>query len=78
LIEDKGECGATPLSGRDPTVFPDAMEFQSERARTTRHLAFGRGMHICPGQHLAKAQLEEGLHLIAQRLRKPRLAGEAT
>jgi cytochrome P450 len=35
-------------------------------------------MHICLGQHLAKAQLEEGLHLIAQRLIKPRLAGAAT
>ena len=35
-------------------------------------------MHICLGQYLAKAQLEEGLHLIAQRLRRPRLAGEAT
>jgi cytochrome P450 len=71
-------CFATPLSGRDPTVFPDAMEFQPERERTTRHLAFGRGMHICLGQYLARAQLEEGLHLIAQRLRNPRLAGEAT
>jgi cytochrome P450 len=71
-------CFATPLTGRDPTVFPDAMEFEPERPRTTRHLAFGRGMHICLGQYLAKAQLEEGLHLIAQRLRNPRLAGEAT
>lgn len=71
-------CFATPLSGRDPTVFPDAMEFQPERARTTRHLAFGRGMHMCLGQYLARAQLEEGLHLIAQRLRRPRLAGQVT
>jgi cytochrome P450 len=71
-------CFATPLSGRDPTVFPDPMEFQPDRVRTTRHLAFGRGMHMCLGQHLAKAQLEEGLHLIAQRLRRPRLAGEVT
>lgn len=69
-------CFATPLSGRDPTVFSDAMEFRPERVQTTRHLAFGRGMHMCLGQHLARAQLEEGLHLIAQRLRKPRLAGE--
>jgi cytochrome P450 len=54
------------------------MEFQPERVRTTRHLAFGRGMHICLGQYLARAQLEEGLHLIARRLGKPRLAGEVT
>jgi cytochrome P450 len=71
-------CFATPLSGRDPTAFAEPMEFQPERERTLRHLAFGRGMHICLGQHLAKAQLEEGLHLIAQRLRYPRAAGAAT
>jgi cytochrome P450 len=71
-------CFATPLTGRDPTVFPDAMAYVPERERVSRHLAFGRGMHICLGQHLAKAQLEEGLHLIARRLGKPRLAGEAT
>jgi cytochrome P450 len=71
-------CFATPLAGRDPSVFPDAMEFQPDRVQSTRHLAFGRGMHICLGQFLAKAQLEEGLHLIAKRLKSPRLAGQVT
>jgi cytochrome P450 len=71
-------CFATPLAGRDPSVFPNAMEFQPDRVQSTRHLAFGRGMHICLGQFLAKAQLEEGLHLIAKRLKSPRLAGEVT
>ena len=71
-------CFATPLAGRDPSVFPDAMAFKPDRVQATPHLAFGRGMHICLGQFLAKAQLEEGLHLIAKRLRSPRLAGEVT
>ena len=71
-------CFATPLAGRDSSVFPDAMAFEPDRVQTTRHLAFGRGMHICLGQFLAKAQLEEGLHLIAKRLKSPRLAGEVT
>ena len=38
-------------------------------------MAFGRGMHLCLGQFIARAQLEEGLHLIAQRLTQPRLTG---
>jgi cytochrome P450 len=69
---------ATALAGRDPAAFPDAMEFQPERVHTNRHLAFGRGAHICLGQHLARTQLQEGLQLLAQRITKPRLAGEVT
>jgi len=52
------------ISGRDPTAFPDAMEFRPERPDSNRHMAFGRGVHTC--------------HLIAQRITKPRLAGEVT
>jgi cytochrome P450 len=66
----------TALSGRDPVAFDDAMTFRPERTSTNRHIAFGRGAHMCIGQHLAKAQLEESLHLIAQRITRPRLVGE--
>ncbi len=66
---------ATPLAGRDPTAFPDPMLFNPERVNTNRHVSFGRGAHICLGMFIARAQLEEGLHLIAQRLKNPRLAG---
>jgi cytochrome P450 len=67
---------ANPLAGRDPAAFPNADEFQPERVATNRHVAFGRGAHMCVGQHLARAQITEGLHLIAQRLTNPRLAGK--
>ena len=69
---------ATPLANRDPNVFPDPMRFDPERVYTNdnRHIAFGRGVHICPGQFLARTQLQEGLHLIAQRIPHPRLVGE--
>lgn len=66
------------LAGRDPSAFPNPLEFQPERVHTNRHVAFGRGAHMCIGQHLARTQLAEGLHLIAQRLTKPRLVGEVT
>jgi cytochrome P450 len=65
------------LAGRDPSAFPDALEFRPDRVHANRQVAFGRGAHICVGQHLARAQLEEGLHVIAQRIANPRLAGEA-
>jgi cytochrome P450 len=67
---------ATPLAGRDPSVFHDPSVFDPHRENASRHVAFGRGMHICLGLFLAKAQLQEGLHLITQRLRNPRLVGE--
>lgn len=69
---------ATPLAGRDPAGFPEPMKFDPERECENRHVAFGRGAHICLGMFIARAQLEEGLHLIAQRLRQPRRAGAVT
>lgn len=66
---------ATPLANRDPTAFPEPMRFDPEQVHANRHVAFGHGAHICPGQFLARAQLEEGLHLIARRIKKPELAG---
>jgi len=34
-------------------------------------IGFGIGRHICLGQYCARAQIHEGLHLIAKRLRNP-------
>jgi cytochrome P450 len=66
------------VAGQDPRYFPHPEVFDPERVHTNRHLAFGRGMHICLGQFMARAQIEEGLHLIAQRIRSPRMAGEVS
>lgn len=56
--------------------FENPMEFIPGRANGTRFTVFGRGMHICLGQFLARLQIAEGLHLIAQRLTNPRRDGE--
>ncbi len=66
------------MSGRDSGAFADADTFNPDRdlEAGTRHIAFGRGKHICLGQYIARAQIQEGLHRIAQRIRNPRLAGE--
>ena len=67
---------ALPLAGRDPAAFEAPDAFDPEQGQQNRHIGFGRGMHMCLGQHLAKAQIEEGVHMMAQRLTQPRLAGE--
>jgi len=65
------------ISGRDPDAVADPERFDPERPQQNRHLAFGRGMHMCLGQYIARAQIEEGFHLIAQRLKNPRLIGKS-
>jgi cytochrome P450 len=66
------------ISGRDETAFPQGRAFLPERSHVNRQIAFGRGMHLCLGQFLARANMEEGIHLMARRILRPRLAGEVT
>ncbi len=66
------------IAGRDPAAFQDPDKYDPERTDKNRHIAFGRGAHVCLGQFIARAQIAEGLHLIAQRLVNPRLAGAVT
>lgn len=65
------------IAGRDPQAFADPDVFNPQRtiAPQQRHAAFGRGIHMCLGQHIARAQLQEGLHLIARRIKQPQHAG---
>jgi cytochrome P450 len=65
------------ISGRDPETFADPDKFDPDRAiePAQRHVAFSLGKHMCLGQFIARAQLQEALHQIPQRIRNPRLAG---
>jgi cytochrome P450 len=63
------------MATRDPRAVDDPETFDPFRAQTNTHLSFGLGPRICLGRYIALAQLEEGLHLIAQRILRPRLAG---
>ena len=72
VLLPKGTMVFFPVSvaGRDPTAVESPERFDPER-ENNRHLAFGRGPHMCLGQFIARAQIEEGLHLIAQRIKNP-------
>jgi cytochrome P450 len=63
------------VTGRDPAAVEDPDVFDPNRKGVNAHFGFGIGSHICLGQFIARAQIEEAFHLIAQRIRKPRLAG---
>ena len=54
---------------------PHAFEPERRLEPHLRHVGFGLGRHMCLGQYIARAQLHEGLHLIAQRMRHPRKDG---
>jgi cytochrome P450 len=43
-------------AGRDPSHFEDPDTLDPARANARQHLAFGRGIHTCPGAPLARAE----------------------
>jgi len=59
----------------DETVFgDDAHLFRSDRAETTRHMAFGFGRHTCLGATLARSEITTALTRLIARLPGIRLA----
>ena len=63
------------VATRDPRAVDDPESFDPSRAQTHGHIGFGLGPRICLGRYIALAQIEEALHLIAQRILNPRLVG---
>lgn len=66
------------VSGRDPSAYDEPDRFDPDRPidPKKRQIAFALGKHMCLGQYIARAQLQEALHQVAQRMRHPKLAGE--
>lgn len=57
-----------PSANRDESKFENASEFQFDRDQ--KHIAFGNGVHKCPGELLARLQLRVFLEELLKRTRR--------
>jgi cytochrome P450 len=55
-------------ANRDERRFADAGEFRLDRPNVRDHVAFGRGIHACPGGLLARAEARISLNRLLDRL----------
>jgi cytochrome P450 len=55
-------------ANRDPRRFPEPDEFDVDRANARQHIAFGHGVHTCPGAPLARAEGRVSLERLLDRL----------
>lgn len=55
-------------SNRDPRKFEEPEQFRVDRTNVREHVAFGRGVHSCPGAPLARAEGRIALHRILDRM----------
>jgi cytochrome P450 len=78
-VEIKAGTPVMMLNGaanRDPRRFDCPHEFKIDRENALNHIAFGRGVHSCPGGPLARAEGRVSLERILDRMRDIRLSEE--
>ena len=63
-------------ANRDPERFECPAEFRVDRPNVRDHVAFGRGVHSCPGGPLARAEARISFERILDRMRDIRLSDE--
>lgn len=54
-------------ANRDPRRFADPGTFDAGRPNARQHLAFGRGIHTCPGAPLARAEARVSIERLLDR-----------
>jgi len=54
-------------ANRDPAVFPDPDRFDITRPEANRHVAFGFGIHVCLGMHVARMEAETAIPALLRR-----------
>ncbi|KAA9151071.1 cytochrome P450, partial [Amycolatopsis acidicola] len=54
-------------ANRDPGQFTEPGKFDPARSNARRHIAFGRGIHTCPGAPLARAEARVALERLLER-----------
>jgi cytochrome P450 len=55
-------------ANRDPRRFEDPNELVVDRANARQHLAFGHGVHTCPGAPLARAEARVSIERLLDRM----------
>ncbi|HET9610275.1 MAG TPA: cytochrome P450 [Acidimicrobiales bacterium] len=63
-------------ANRDPRRFECPAELRIDRSNAGAHIAFGRGVHSCPGGPLARVEGRVSLERILDRMRDIRLSDE--
>ena len=63
-------------ANRDPRQFEDPADFRVERPNTRRHLAFGHGIHTCPGAPLARSEARVTIERLLERTTDIRISPE--
>jgi cytochrome P450 len=63
-------------ANRDPEKFPNPDEFQIGRPNVREHLAFGRGIHSCPGAPLARVEGRVSLERVLARMADIKISEE--
>jgi cytochrome P450 len=61
-------------ANRDPRRFECPHEFRVDRPNVQAHIAFGRGVHSCPGGPLARAEGRVSIERLLQRTRNIRVS----
>jgi cytochrome P450 len=78
-VEIKAGTPVMMLNGaanRDPRRFESPNEFRIDRPNAQAHIAFGRGVHSCPGGPLARAEGRISIERILDRLGDIRISEE--
>ncbi len=61
-------------ANRDPRRFDNPDEFIADRANARQHIAFGHGVHTCPGAPLARAEARVALERVLDRMHDIRIS----
>jgi cytochrome P450 len=63
-------------ANRDPRHFDDPADLRVDRGDSREHLAFGRGVHSCPGGPLARLEARVSIERLLERTGEIRIAEE--
>jgi cytochrome P450 len=64
-------------ANRDPRKFEQPNDFDLRRENARQHLAFGRGIHTCPGGPLARAEGRVSVERLLDRMSDIRISETA-